>query len=138
MKRWAKLGLIVAIPAALIVTLWASTILHVNHGERYFREIHAPGQPYRKPLSDYEWAKRFGGHAGLQRLEALSIDPSLTPDERMLAKRTASYIRDGRYTREINTLESRITVFENPSFRAELWLLHLGDSLFSVLHLDPQ
>ena len=138
MKRWAKLGLIVAIPAVLIVTLWASTILHVNHGERYFREIHAPGQPYRKPLSDYEWAKRFGGHAGLQRLEALSIDPSLPPDERMLAKRTASYIRDGRYTREIKTLESRITVFENPTFRAELWLLHLRDSLFSVVHLDPQ
>lgn len=134
MKRWRKVGLIVAIPVILIGGLWGYTCWNVYRAEQSFRRILDPRKAHHPLLVDYEWATIFQGHAGLHRLRLLSHDPSSSDLERWTAGQAADYIRDGRYLKEIQWLGSIVSFGRDPLFRTELWCSQLSETLFSVVY----
>ena len=133
MRLWIKLILPLGLTAGLVAVAWIFTALQVKAGERYFREAYPPGKDFYIVMSDYEWAGRFGGHAGLSRLKALSHDQSLQPGAGRVANEACSYIESGRYIREITMLEGMRSFRESPLFWFYLRCLHLRESLLSWL-----
>jgi hypothetical protein len=106
MRRWLKLWPLLILAVGMLTWPWVSAYIESKRGARYFRDKFKPGRNGYIVLSDDEWARLFGGHAGLGQLAALSRDSSLAPDGRICAAAIANYIRTGGYLRDLKSLEA--------------------------------
>ncbi len=107
-RRQFLLTVAIALPVALLAAWLAwrpvAVALMSRATAREFERTFSPGASDPVELAMWEWAWRFGGTAGMDRLEELARDQSLTPHGRRVAARLRGYIATGGHLRQLRAL----------------------------------
>jgi hypothetical protein len=122
--------------AAIGAWPWISACLDARDAEVCFRDNCKGGRDTYAAYSTYEWAERFGGHAGLQRLRLLSQDPSIDPGGRWTAAEVHRYVDDGVYLRVLKSTERSSHLPAAPIDWLYLHYLHARESIYTFVSAD--
>lgn len=98
------LGLAVA--AVILAFTWQRIAIKLMSAStaREFRRSYSPGATAPATMAQRDWAWRFGGKAGLPRLQRLTKDESLTPQGRLLAAQLRDLIATGGHLAYLRTI----------------------------------
>jgi hypothetical protein len=107
-RRQFLLTVAIALPLALLAAWLAWRPFAVELMSRStageFRRTFSPGATDPIELAMWEWAWRFGGTTGMDRLEELAKDESLTPHGRRVAAQLRDYIATGGHLPRLRAL----------------------------------